>query len=334
MSNDRMRNWAIGAVLVGLLLVLQLHLVAALFAGLLVHELVHAVAPRIAFGGMGGGRARLLTVGLIASLVIGALAACVIVAFTFLRSEATGPGELLGRLADIIEASRGSLPGWATSQLPTDAGMLQKFLVDWMRDHVGQVRQLGTTVGVTIGHVAFGALIGAMICLREAGRPGASTALVDALETRLSLLAHSFRQVVFAQVKISAINTTMTAVYLIVLLPAFGIHLPLRKTMIAITFIAGLMPILGNLVSNTLIVIVSLSASFAVAAGSLTFLVLLHKFEYLLNARIIGHQVKASAWELLTAMLVAETAFGVPGLIAAPVLYAYIKAELKHLGLV
>ena len=34
------------------------------------------------------------------------------------------------------------------------------------------------------------------------------------------------------------------------------------------------------------------------------------------------------AWELLLAMLVMEAAFGLPGLVAAPVFYAYVKREL------
>jgi len=39
-----------------------------------------------------------------------------------------------------------------------------------------------------------------------------------------------------------------------------------------------------------------------------------------------------SAWELLVAMLVMEAAFGLPGLIAAPIFYAYLKTELKTVG--
>ena len=50
--------------------------------------------------------------------------------------------------------------------------------------------------------------------------------------------------------------------------------------------------------------------------------------EYFLNARIIGHHIQASAWELLVAMLTMEAAFGLYGVVAAPVFYAYIKIEL------
>jgi predicted PurR-regulated permease PerM len=104
--------------------------------------------------------------------------------------------------------------------------------------------------------------------------------------------------------------------------------------MIAATFFAGLLPIIGNLISNTVIVIVSLSSSFAIAVGSLAFLILVHKLEYFLNARIVGGEIKASAWELLCAMLVFEAAFGLQGLVAAPIFYAYVKAALSQLEII
>ena len=106
------------------------------------------------------------------------------------------------------------------------------------------------------------------------------------------------------------------------------------KTLVALTFIVGLLPIIGNLISNTAIVIVCLSQGVPVAAASLVFLVVIHKLEYFLNARIIGSHINARAWELLIAMLVMEAAFGIPGLIAAPIFYAYFKEELRAKALV
>jgi len=67
---------------------------------------------------------------------------------------------------------------------------------------------------------------------------------------------------------------------------------------------------------------------------SLIYLVLIHKLEYFLNARIIGARIEARAWELLIAMLIMEAAFGIPGLVAAPIYYAYLKTELRAEGLV
>jgi predicted PurR-regulated permease PerM len=105
-------------------------------------------------------------------------------------------------------------------------------------------------------------------------------------------------------------------------------------TLIALTFITGLLPVLGNLVSNTIIVVVSLSVSPQVAIGSLGFLIIIHKFEYFLNARIVGRRTECRAWELLLAMVVMEAAFGIPGVIAAPIYYTYLKAELSDRGVV
>jgi predicted PurR-regulated permease PerM len=114
----------------------------------------------------------------------------------------------------------------------------------------------------------------------------------------------------------------------------FGVHLPFAKTLIILTFIVGLLPVVGNLISNTVIVVVSLSVSLQVALGSLAFLIAVHKLEYFLNARIVARQIQASPWELLLAMLVMESAFGIPGVIAAPIYYAYLKDELAARGLI
>ena len=49
-------------------------------------------------------------------------------------------------------------------------------------------------------------------------------------------------------------------------------------------------------------------------------------------ARIVGGQINARAWELLIAMLVMEAMFGLPGVVAAPIVYAWIKRELENAG--
>ncbi len=49
----------------------------------------------------------------------------------------------------------------------------------------------------------------------------------------------------------------------------------------------------------------------------------------MLNAQIIGTEIRAHAWEILLAMLALEAAFGLKGLIAAPIFYAYLKEDLK-----
>jgi predicted PurR-regulated permease PerM len=83
-----------------------------------------------------------------------------------------------------------------------------------------------------------------------------------------------------------------------------------------------------------MIFVVGLSISLYVAIAALVFLVVVHKLEYFLNARIVGTRIHARAWELLIAMVFMEVAFGIAGLIAAPIYYAYIKNELSDAGLI
>jgi predicted PurR-regulated permease PerM len=318
-------------MLLGLVAALELHLVPALLAGLLVHELVHVLAPRISFATRGATQARMFSVGLVGSLVIAALVALAFGLLAFFRSEGGSPAALVIRLADILEASRGSMPQWLADLVPPDAEALRHAIVDWLRVHAKDLQIAGRSFLETLVRILIGMVIGAIVCFREAKGGGNDSLLLDEAGRRIRLLAQAFRGVVFAQVKISAVNTTLTALYLAAVLPVLGVHLPYTKSLIALTFLAGLLPVIGNLISNTVIVIVSLSQGLGFAVGSLLFLVVIHKLEYFLNARIVGGEIKASAWELLCAMLVFEAAFGLQGLVAAPIFYAYFKAELRTL---
>ena len=100
-----------------------------------------------------------------------------------------------------------------------------------------------------------------------------------------------------------------------------------QRQLILFTFVVTLLPVLGNLISNTVIFIASFSQSLLVAMTSLACLISIHKPEYFMNARIIGGHIRAR--ELLIAMLVMEAVFGIPILIAAPIYYAYMKEKLR-----
>jgi len=271
---------------------------------------------------------------LLTALIIGLITAAIVGTIAFMRSDAGSLPALLHKMADIIERARAAMPPWLVEYLPDGADELRDGLSEWLHDHAKEVRLAGAETARVIAHILIGMIVGAMLALREAVDGTARRPLAYALSVRAARLGEAFRRVVFAQVRISLLNTAFTAIYLAVVLPMLGVNLPLTKTMIAITFIAGLLPVIGNLISNTVIVIVSLAYSIHVAIGSLVFLVVIHKLEYFLNARIIGTSIQSRAWELLMAMLVMEGAFGLAGVVAAPIYYAYVKAELSDRGLV
>jgi len=320
--------WLIAAFL--LWFALQFDLLPALLAGLLVFELVHLLTLRLP--NMRERRARMLAVAFIGIVVVGILSLLTFGAVLFFRSEGGGYVALLRKSAEIIQSWHHLMPEWAKQSIPLDAGALQVRIVGWLQEHLTAVRSAGQQATQIFVRIVIGMVIGALVALRQADPPTAYRPLALALVERVERFGEAFRYVVFAQVRIAAVNAALTAIYLVVILPLVGVQLPLLKTMIFITFVAGLIPVVGNLVSNVVVVIVSLSVSPFVAIASLVYLVAIHKLEYFLNARMVGTQIEARAWELLLAMLVMEAAFGIAGLIAAPIYYAYLKDELAAKG--
>jgi predicted PurR-regulated permease PerM len=323
--------WILAAA--ALVAVLVLRLLPALLAGLLVHQLVHVLAARIP-PRLAGSRAKWIAVLLLSAIIIALLSSLIIGGVAFFRSDAGSLPMLLQKLAEIIESSRDKLPAWMVERLPVDAEAIRSASVTWLREHAGELQGVGKEAGRLVAHLLIGMVLGALLALREAGPPENRRPLALALSERALRLGEAFRRVVFAQLRIAALNTIFTGFYLSVALPLAGIQLPLKKTLIAVTFITGLLPVVGNLISNTVIVIVSLSYSLPVAIASLVFLIVIHKLEYFLNARIVGSQIHSRAWEILLAMLFMEAAFGLGGVVAAPIFYAYLKAELSAKGLV
>ena len=317
-----------------LLLTLQLDLLPSLLAGLLVYALVHLLVPLLRLPVFGHERARLVAVTLIATVVIALIALAAVSLGSFLRHSGESVPVLVHRMAEIIESSRARLPAWLFQYLPENANALRTAVVTWLKENAEFFQVAGTGFGRALAHILLGMVIGALLSLEAASSRHGSSPLARCLAERATRLSDAFRRVVFAQFRISAINTTLTAVFLVAVLPLLGVELPFTKTLILVTFVAGLIPILGNLISNTAICIVALSQSLFLALGVLLYLVVIHKLEYFLNARIVGSHIQARAWEILLAMLVMEAAFGIPGLIAAPIFYAYAKVELASRNLI
>ena len=308
--------------------ILGVGLLSALLSGLLVYNLVQFTAPMLGRLGVPARLANGVALTLLALVFVVLITAGVTSGVSLLNGGPESVVTLLTKMAEIIDEARVHLPIWARDYFPSDLRELEALSAKLLREHAGQLQLVGRDVGVLLVHILVGMVIGGLVTLNPAVASRPLGPLAAALADRVTLLSKAFRNIVFSQIRISALNTFLTAIYLVVVLPALGVHLPFVRTMIVVTFVAGLLPVIGNLISNTVIVIVSLSNSFLAAIGSLVFLVVIHKLEYFVNARIIGSRIKARAWELLLAMVFMEACFGIPGLIAAPIYYAYLKDEL------
>ena len=243
---------------------------------------------------------------------------------------------MLTKLAAILEDTKNSssLPQSVLNMLPNNTAEIKAYAVKLIEEYSAALTRISKNSFTSFVYILIGIIIGAMLSfhrlnMRKNRRkmPPFKAELVR----RIVNFETSFERVFLAQVKIS---TALTGVYLYLILPLFGVELPFKITVLVIAFIVGLIPVAGNLISNTIIIILSLGASLYVAVASLVFLVVIHKLEYFLNAKIIGSEIESSAWELLVAMVVFERIFGVGGIIVAPVYYAYLKNELKQQRLI
>ena len=142
---------------------------------------------------------------------------------------------------------------------------------------------------------------------------------------RVRLFVRSFELVVGAQVAISTVNTILTAAFL------YGMGFPFKNFLVLTTFVCGMIPIAGNVVSNAAIVTAGLTVSVQLATVGLTYLVVIHKLEYLLNSRIIGGSIDTPMWMTLLGLVVGEAMMGVPGVLLAPALLHYVRAELRDI---
>lgn len=328
----------VGAALSGIMLlwlcVLYFKLTPAVFAIVITYGAAHNLEQKIRRkwpnAKHAAGLALLVSLGIVALFVT---FAAILVSGT--RHTPATFANVFQQMAQILDQVRYSLPGSISAMIPPTMDALREQAVHLLNRNAAKLQLFGSHTLRGLGYILAGVVIGALLVLQlpPLRRPHGNTDLLGfKLHYFFLDLVNCFVEIVFAQFKISAINAILTAVYLLVILPLVGKPLPMAGTLVALTFLTGLIPILGNLISNTVIVVISLSLSVTDAVLSLIFLMTIHKLEYFLNAKIIGDHIRSRAWELLLMMLVMEAVFGLAGLICAPVIYAQVKNQLHRHG--
>jgi predicted PurR-regulated permease PerM len=241
-------------------------------------------------------------------------------------------------LPNMADTSIPSANAWAQKrqiELPfTDFETLRQFVVNALGEEANYLRNVANVAKATTTNLVFsilGIIAAASLFFKTGLDPYRGTHRVknnlysiccDEVSKRFRDFYRSFATVMGAQITISLINTALTAIFLM------AVRMPHAPLLIAVTFLCGLVPIVGNLVSNTIIVFVSLTVSLKLAIGALVFLILIHKLEYLLNSKIIGDRIRNPVWLTLIALILGERLMGVPGLILAPVVLNYLRVEM------
>src|SRR6184192_2612369 len=241
-------------------------------------------------------------------------------------------------LPDVADTSIPSASAWAQKrsiELPfTDFESLRQVVVSTLGEEANYLRNLANVAKATTTNLVFsilGIVAAASLFFKTGLDPYRGTHRVknnlysiccDEVSRRFRDFYRSFATVMGAQITISLINTVLTSIFLL------AVRLPHAPLLIAITFLCGLVPIVGNLISNTIIVFVALTVSLKLAISALVFLVVIHKLEYLLNSKIIGDRIRNPVWLTLVALIIGERLMGIPGLVLAPVVLNYLRVEM------
>src|SRR5947209_11894198 len=241
-------------------------------------------------------------------------------------------------LPDVADTSIPSASAWAQRrqiELPfTDFESLRAVVIDTLQQEAHYLRNVAHFAGSTTAALVFsiiGIVAAGSLFFKAGLDPHRATHPVknnlysiccDEVSTRFRDFYRSFATVMGAQITISLINSALTGLFVVI------VRMPHAPLLIAITFLCGLVPIVGNLVSNTVIVFVALSLSLKLAISALVFLVLIHKLEYFLNSKIIGDRIRNPVWLTLIALIIGERLMGIPGLILAPVVLNYLRVEM------
>ena len=319
-----------------LLAAFNLHLMSAIIAGsvvfILVKKLYQKISPK-----MQSEKAKKLTLFIVVTSVVLLMSGIVLSVAYGIKSNQGGTQNLTDQAFKVLQETKQYLPQSMLSYIPEDVIALKEKALFVLNKQKPEIFAVTTHSLKVVAHSIIGIIIGAVIAFSFLGfkkQEHEMKPFAEALFMRVARFIDVFERVIFAQGKISAINTSLTFVYLIIILPFFNIHIPYAKTLVILTFMVGLIPVLGNLISNSFIILMSLSVSFQASLASLALLVIIHKLEYYINAKIVGSKIKTAIWELLIAMVVMETLFGLIGVAIAPIIYGYIKEELRHAELI
>lgn len=314
-------------IFIGFIFIMKVGLFPSLIAGFITYLMMLYAEKFMANSLMLGKHSRLLATLTLSVFIITLLTASAMYFFNLIAKTVSNPDMLINETALILDKTLKDLSPNMVHILPHNIDNIKAELLSFIQSNLITIRNFSKGATHTLITMILGMIIGIMIASSdyiESDKP-----LINSFRNKMTNMIESFEHVVIAQAGIALFNTIMTSIYLLVIMPLFDIQFPFTKTIIALTFFVGLIPIIGNIIVNAIVLVIGLSVSVSVGVAAFLYLIAIHKFEYFLNAKIIGKRIQARAFELLISMILLESVFGIIGLIAAPILYAYIKKELK-----
>jgi predicted PurR-regulated permease PerM len=315
------------AIVFSLFIILQFHVTPAILAGLLgyvitknIIEKAQTKYPNVKVKAKIVG----ITIGVFSVILLGIIITVIVKALNSDNSS-----ELLSTLVETLNQARHLFPDSIVNYIPDSLSEAKAYLLKTFQSNINSFAAFGQNALNLLLFIVIGWLIGILIACKDK-KEGTDSIFIKTWLNLWLKLSESFRFVVFAQLKVAMFNSTVITIFLFIVSPILGWNIPYAKTLVLITFICGLLPIIGNLIANSIIFIIALTVSFPAAMTALGFSMAIHKLEYLIISKSLGADIGSDVWELLIVLFIGEILFGTSGLIFAPILYAFFKKEMTN----
>jgi len=264
-------------------------------------------------------------------ITFGVLVVLLFYIFVHFAGQAVLHLDLPGKMANAV----GLADKWGIDLPFSDPEGMRAYVLDQVKDQTDNLAKFAKITTEEFVYVVMGLVVACGIFASgridlEKGSHALEgnlySVFTDKLAQRFVRFFQSFCTVMGAQLVISLINTTFTGVFFLAL-HLFHTPIPYSFVLVVVTFLCGLLPVIGNLISNSVIFSVALTQSTTLAIAALLYLIFIHKVEYFLNSKIIGGRIKNPMWLTLLGLLVGNKIAGIPGMILAPVILNYLKVE-------
>lgn len=309
-----------------LLIVLGFHVVPGLLSGLLSYVLTKNFLKAIEFK-IPNNLTKVKIVGLVVGMTsFGILSGLIFLTIKALNGE--NVSGLINTLAETISNSKDLLPDAISAYIPESVMEIKEVFINAIKSHMQEFANIGRGALHSFLLVLIGWLVGILIACKKPTKN--KTLFSKTWDDLWFKLSNAFKFVVFAQIKVAAFNSLVMSIFLFIVAPIFEWHIPYSKMLILITFLCGLLPIIGNLISNTISFLLAFTVSLHAAIGALVVLMLIHKLEYLIISKSLGSDIDSDIWELLIILFSFEILFGVAGMVFSPIIYAFFKQEMRN----
>lgn len=238
--------------------------------------------------------------------------------------------DLLTTLSQTLDDLKIMLPYEVAKYIPESVSEIKKSILDSLKNNINSFAIFGKSALHEFVLIIIGWLIGVLIACKKKSKD--QTEFTKSWNQIWTNFTSAFKFVVFAQFKVAIFNSVIVSIFLFVISPIFDWDIPYSKTLVLITFLCGMLPIVGNLISNTVTFFLALTVSLPAAVTALGLLMLIHKLEYIIISSSLGSDIDSDIWELLIVLFLFEILFGLGAMVFSPIIYAFAKSELRKIN--